>query len=163
MKKLLDREKRVETIYNHLRHLPTRINQRFAKAHIDTQAKQNARKRKKENCYKDAKEKRKRLVSKCVEVVQKFAPDAAKMHETTTNENVFSISLLERDIIETPALLPRFHLNALAKVIERGGEEDKALKFKRELLERQSKAKKKIKGKHKQRRQKYRGKATKQH
>ena len=85
-------------------------------------------------------------MSKRVEVVQRLAPDVAKLHEATIKENFFSLTLLEDDIIETPAPLPRYHLNALTKLIEKGiftggGPEEKALKFKRELLDRLSKAK----------------------
>ena len=85
-----------------------RLHRRFDKADIDAQAKRRARKRKQENCYKDTKEKHKRLVSKCVEVVQRIAPGVAKMHEATIEESVFSLTFLEGDITETPALLLRY-------------------------------------------------------
>ena len=89
LKKFLDKEKHVGAIYNHLRDLSMRLHQRFAKADIDTEAKQRAKKRRQENCYKDTKEKHKRLESKCVEVVQRIAPNVAKMHEATINEKFY--------------------------------------------------------------------------
>ena len=63
--------------------------------------------------------------------MQKIASDIAKMHEGTIKESAFSLSLLQCDIIETLALLPRYHLNALTKLIKKGafadgGAEEKA-------------------------------------
>ena len=57
---------------------------------------------------------------------------------SNNKENVFSLKLSDGGIIETPAIIPRYHLNALTKLIEKGVladgiAEDKALKFKVEM------------------------------
>ena len=99
------------------------LKRKFFKADIDKQEEKRAEKsRKKDNALKDRKDKESRMLKSCCQVLQLIALSVMsdKVQDAFVKGKFEDIKITVNDITDDPALKPRFHLNALQYLKEKG-------------------------------------------
>ena len=98
------------------------LKRKFFKADIDKQEEKRAEKRKKDNALKDRRDKELSMLKSCCQVLQLIAPSVMsdKVEDVFVKGKFEDIKVTVNDIVDDPALKPRFHLNALQYLKEKG-------------------------------------------
>ena len=98
------------------------LKRKFFKADVDKQEEKRAEKRKKDNALKDRRDKELRMLKSCCQVLQLIAPSVMsdKVEDVFVKGKFEDIKVTVNDIVDDPALKPRFYLNALQYLKEKG-------------------------------------------
>ena len=121
LEKLTEPEHQIEKIVSELLTVLTELKRVHFQIDITEKEEKRAIKRKRDNSQKDQKEKKKRLLEKCVDVLGLILdPKNPEIGQYLVREQYDAIQITGENIITDPSKLrPRFHLKALEHLLEK--------------------------------------------